>query len=204
MFKENFIRLCNKIGKSPTAVCKDLDLSNSVYTQWTETSVPRKATLMKIADYFNVPVETLIKDNNENELLPKSKKGVLIPVLGRVVAGIPIDAIEEILDYEEITQEMANSGEFFALKIKGDSMMPRIQENDVVIVRKQSQVDNGSIAIVLINGNEATCKKVQYNEKGVALISYNSSFTPMFYTKEECLTLPVTIIGKVVELRAKF
>lgn len=73
MFKENFIRLCNKIGKSPTAVCKDLDLSNSVYTQWTETSVPRKATLMKIADYFNVSVETLIKDDNEKEL-PESEK----------------------------------------------------------------------------------------------------------------------------------
>ena len=156
-------------------------------------------TLKKIADYFNVSVDYLLGREAQ-----KSKKGVLIPVLGRVVAGIPIDAIEEILDYEEITQEMANSGEFFALKIKGDSMMPRIQENDVVIVRKQSQVDNGSIAIVLINGNEATCKKVQYNEKGVALISYNSSYTPMFYTKEECLTLPVTIIGKVVELRAKF
>lgn len=157
------------------------------------------ASLKKIADYFNVSVDYLLGREAQ-----KSKKGVLIPVLGRVVAGIPIDAIEEILDYEEITQEMANSGEFFALKIKGDSMMPRIQENDVVIVRKQSQVDNGSIAIVLINGNEATCKKVQYNEKGVALISYNSSYTPMFYTKEECLTLPVTIIGKVVELRAKF
>ena len=157
------------------------------------------ASLKKIADYFNVSVDYLLGRDTQ-----KSKKGVLIPVLGRVVAGIPIDAIEEILDYEEITQEMANSGEFFALKIKGDSMMPRIQENDVVIVRKQSQVDNGSIAIVLINGNEATCKKVQYNEKGVALISYNSSYTPKFYTKEKCLTLPVEVIGKVVELRAKF
>ncbi len=157
------------------------------------------ASLKKIADYFNVSVDYLLGREAQ-----KSKKGVLIPVLGRVVAGIPIDAIEEILDYEEITQEMANSGEFFALKIKGDSMTPRIQENDVVIVRKQAQVDNGSIAIVLINGNEATCKKVQYNEKGVALISYNSSYTPMFYTKEECLTLPVVVIGKVVELRAKF
>lgn len=154
------------------------------------------ASLKKIADYFNVSVDYLLGRETQ-----KNKKGVLIPVLGRVVAGIPIDEIEEILDYEEITQEMANSGEFFALKIKGDSMMPRMQENDVVIVKKQAQVDNG---IVLINGNEATCKKVQYNEKGVSLISYNSSYAPMFYTKEECLTLPVAVIGKVVELRAKF
>ncbi len=71
-------------------------------------------TLKKIADYFNVSVDYLLGREAQ-----KSKKGVLIPVLGRVVAGIPIDAIEEILDYEEITQEMANSGEFFALKIKG-------------------------------------------------------------------------------------
>ena len=177
-----------------------IKVSRSTIAMWeTGASEPDNSMLKKIADYFNVSVDYLLGRDTQ-----KSKKGVLIPVLGRVVAGIPIDAIEEILDYEEITQEMANSGEFFALKIKGDSMMPRIQENDVVIVRKQSQVDNGSIAIVLINGNEATCKKVQYNEKGVALISYNSSYTPMFYTKEECLTLPVAVIGKVVELRAKF
>lgn len=195
---DRITNLLKKQNKKQKELTDYLGITKNAFTDWKNGRIKSyNKYIPQIAEFLNVSTDYLLGNAIDT-------KGVLIPVLGRVVAGIPIDAIEEILDYEEITQEMANSGEFFALKIKGDSMTPRIQENDVVIVRKQSQVDNGSIAIVLINGNEATCKKVQYNEKGVALISYNSSYTPMFYTKEECLTLPVTIIGKVVELRAKF
>lgn len=104
-------------------------------------------------------------------MLPSTKtgypagRGVRIPVLGRVVAGIPIEAVEEILDYEEITPELAATGEFFALKIRGHSMEPRMMEGDVVIVRKQEDVESGDVAIVLVNGNEATVKRVKNRKK---------------------------------------
>lgn len=131
-------------------------------------------------------------------------KGVKIPVLGKVAAGIPIEAVEDIIDYEEISFEMAMAGEYFALQINGDSMMPRMQHGDVVIVRKQSSVDSGETAVVLVNGGDATVKKVKVTADGMLLIPTNPAFEPMFYSKKEITTLPVTIIGKVVELRGKF
>lgn len=103
-----------------------------------------------------------------------------------------------------IEEKEAATGELFALRIKGNSMEPKISENDVVIIKQQSSVDNGEIAIVLVNGQDATCKKIMYHNNGISLLSFNQSYPPMFYTSEECEKLPVRIIGKVVELRAKF
>lgn len=138
-------------------------------------------------------------------LLNIEEQPTRIPVLGTVKAGIPITAIQEILDYEEISSEMARCGEYFALRIKGDSMEPRMHEGDVVIVKQQSTVDSGQIAIVLVNGDEATVKKVRFRDNGIELIAFNSyAYEPHFYSAEEIRRLPVEIIGRVVELRAKF
>lgn len=134
----------------------------------------------------------------------QKRKGVKIPVLGHVVAGIQIDAVEEILDYEEISPEMARQGEFFALQVKGDSMEPKFSDGDVVIVRKQEDVDSGDIAIILVNGDEATIKKVQKFDGGINLVPTNSAYPVLTYTNKEIEQLPVRVIGKVVELRAKF
>lgn len=179
-------------------------------------------TLPELSAYIeNLKLEDVIKSQNAtikalaklNEDLRKQKqnsmsasgKGVRIPVLGRVVAGIPIEAVEEILDYEEITPELAATGEFFALKIRGHSMEPRMMEGDVVIVRKQEDVESGDVAIVLVNGNEATVKRVKKQEEGITLIATNTSvYEPHFYSNKEIKNLPVQILGKVVELRGKF
>ncbi len=127
-----------------------------------------------------------------------------VPVYGTVAAGIPLEAIEDIEDYEEITEEMAKSGRFAALKIKGNSMLPRFTPGDVVIVKLQDDVESGDIAIVIVNGDEATCKKIKKTPEGVLLISTNPDYEPMFYSNSEIAELPVRIWGKVVELRAKF
>ena len=132
------------------------------------------------------------------------KKGVKIPVLGTVPAGIPLEAIEEILDYEEIPTKMAQQGEFFALQVKGASMEPKISEGDVVIIKKQEDVDNGDIAIVMVNGYDATVKKIKKFDGGINLIPLNPDFDVMTYSNKEIIDLPVRILGKVVELRAKF
>ena len=96
-------------------------------------------------------------------------------------AGIPIDAIEEILDYEEISEDMATSGDYFALQVRGRSMEPRMKEGDVVIIRQQPDVDNGDIAIVLVNGNDATIKKIGKSSEGIMLVPTNPAFEPIFY-----------------------
>lgn len=141
-------------------------------------------------------------DDEETNTTPK---GVKIPILGSVAAGVPITAISNIEDYEEITENMAILGEHFALRIKGDSMSPRISNGDVVIVRKQSTVENGDVAVILVNGDEATVKEVKRTADGIMLIGWNTSvYTPKFYSKKEIKTLPIDIVGKVVESRAKF
>ena len=135
---------------------------------------------------------------------PESSKGIKIPVLGTVPAGIPITAVEDIIDYEEIPKSWENQGEFFGLKIKGDSMYPTLENGDVVIVKKQSTADNGDTVIVMVNGDDATCKRYERSDNGIMLIPNNNAYNPVFYTNEEIEALPLTIIGKVVELRRKF
>lgn len=132
------------------------------------------------------------------------KKGVKIPVLGRVAAGVPIEMIEDVLDYEEITEDMAKHGEYFALKIQGDSMSPRIWNNDVVIVKQQDDAENGDIVIAAINGDDAVCKRLQKYSDGIALVSLNPQYEPIYLKKDEVDGKPVRILGKVVELRGKF
>ena len=163
---------------------------------------PNSEILIKLADFYNTTVDYILGVNDNP--LPENSSGVIIPVLGYVKAGIPMTAVENIIDYEEISQEQARTGEFFGLMIKGDSMEPRITEGDVVIVRKQETVENGEIAVVLINGDDATVKKFYKTDAGIKLVSTNPTYDPFFYTPDEVNSLPVTIIGKVVELRAKF
>lgn len=154
-----------------------------------------------LAKIFKVsPIYLMGWDEVKEE--PK-KKAVKIPVLGRVAAGVPIEMIEDVLDYEEITEDMAKHGEYFALKIQGDSMTPRIWNNDVVIVRQQDDAENGDIVIAAINGEDAVCKRLQKYNDGIALISLNPQYEPIYFKRDEVDEKPVRIIGKVIELRGK-
>lgn len=140
----------------------------------------------------------------EFEMKKKENRGVSIPVYGRIAAGIPIEAVEDILDYEEITPEMAATGDYIALQIKGDSMASRISDGDVVIIRIQPDVDSGDIAAVFVNGDSVTLKKIKKESNGIWLIAFNPAYQPVFYSSEDCARLPIRFLGKMVELRAKF
>lgn len=149
---------------------------------------------------YDVPMERTVKVSSKMS----STSAVRIPVLGRVAAGIPIDAVEYIVDWEEIPTDMSSTGEYFCLQIKGDSMEPKISDGDVVIVRKQEDADTGDLVIALVNGSDATCKRLMKYTDGIALISTNPKYAPLQYSNREIVEKPVQIIGKVVELRAKF
>ena len=155
--------------------------------------------LEKIAKYLNTSIEYLMGWDEEQK-----PQGIKIPVLGTVAAGIPISAVEDILDYEEIPQSWQNQGKFFGLKIKGDSMKPDINDGDTVIVKQQSTANNGDVVIALVNGDDATCKKFEKLDNGIMLISNNSEYSPMYFSNEEVTTKPVVIVGRVLELRRKF
>ena len=173
------------------------------YESPTKPVTPPPDVLLRIAKYFGVSIDYLMGNGNA---APKISEpvGIKIPVLGDVAAGIPIEAVENIVDYEEIDQAMASAGEHFGLRLKGASMEPRMRDGDVVIVRKQDDVETGDIAVVLVNGDSATVKRIKKGPSGISLIPNNPAYDAMFYTNEEIETLPVKILGKVVELRAKF
>lgn len=197
-------RLREEKNMTQAELGKALEISPSaigMYEQGRRT--PDIPTLKKIASYFNVSLDYLLGNAPAKVAQPKpAGRGVRIPVLGRVVAGIPIEAVEEILDYEEITPELAATGEFFALQVKGDSMLPKLEEGDVVIVKKQEDVETGDIAIVLVNGDEATIKQVKKVNGGIMLYGFNPDvYEPHFYSNQQIEELPVRILGKVIESR---
>lgn len=180
-------------------VGKQIGVSDRVLGYYeSDDRFPKDEKVLKaLASLYDVSVDFLLG----KQALESTK----IPVLGTVQAGIPLEAIEDIIDYEELHPSLLEHGEeYFALQVKGSSMEPRMRNNDVVIVRKQSDVDHDDIAIVLVNGEEATIKRVIKSEAGIMLAPNNPAFEPKFYSNKEIAELPVTILGKVVELRAKF
>lgn len=183
--------LADKLGLSPSTI--------SMYEVGKRE--PDFETEEKIADFFNTDLNTL--RGKDIELCKSSYSPTTINVLGRVAAGVPINAITDIIDTEEITEELARTGEFFGLKIKGDSMEPRIYDGDVVIVKQQADAESGDIVIAMVNGDDATCKRLIKYASSIALVSLNSKYEPMMFTNEEIISKPVRIIGKVVELRGK-
>lgn len=165
--------------------------------------IPKQTNIYLMAKALNVNEAWLMgKDVSKERTIPKeySSRSYRIPVLGRVAAGIPIDAIEEIVDYEEINDKLASLGELFALMIKGDSMSPRICDGDVVIVRKQNAADSGDVVIATINGDDAVCKKLMIYDSAIILRSYN----PVYEDIDVTGRVDFQIWGKVIELRGKF
>lgn len=155
-----------------------------------------------MANYFGISKADLVDEHSPSTT--STKKGTTIKILGHVAAGIPIEAIEDVIDEEEIPEELARTGEFFGLKINGNSMEPDIHDGDTVIIRKQDDAESDEIVIALVNGNDGVCKRLKKYADSIALISLNPSYEPMFFSQEEIDNKPVRIVGKVVELRRKF
>ena len=173
----NRIKLRRKeLGLTLQQLGDKIGVEASTVRKWENNIIQNIKTdkVSKIASALNVPISYIINDSNSDQ----SNKAIKIPILGTVIAGIPISAIEEIIGWEEISPEMASQGEYFALRIKGNSMSPTMDEGDVVIVKKQNDVNSGDIAIVCVNGDEATCKKLIKHKDGISLVSLNSKYEP--------------------------
>ena len=185
---------------SQAEVAKKLGITQQAYANY-ERGV-RQAdyeTLSKLSAIFDVSIDYLLGQTVDNK-----PSGTWIPVLGKVQAGVPVEAIQDIIDYEDISNISKDPSEYFALQVKGQSMEPKFSEGDVVIVKKQDTAEDGDIVIALVNGDEATIKKLKKRADGIVLLPLNSQFDMMYYTADDIEKLPVRILGKVVELRAKF
>lgn len=188
-----------KRGITQSELAKLCSVHQTAVSQWEKgRTLPDKQTLLKLSDIFGVSVDFLIGKSE-----PSVKKN-LVPVLGYVRAGSPIEAHEEILEYVEIPDGMAATGEYFGLKVKGDSMTPKICPDDTVIIRRQDYIESGEVGVVLIGNMDATVKKVIKKGTSLTLVPFNPSYEPMIFSPDEVVTLPVKIIGKVVELRRSF
>lgn len=195
---ENIKEQIYKSKKSITDISRKSKISRAMIYKIIKNEVSTLSldTIESICNAINVNIDTVINNKNREN----RKK---IPVLGTIPAGIPIEAIENIIDYEEITEEMANKGEYFALKVKGNSMDPTITNGDIVIVKQQDDAESGKICVVMINGNDATLKEIKKETNGIWILPHNpnADFKPTFYTNKEVIEKPVKILGVAVEIR---
>lgn len=184
--------LAKKIGyKSKTTITKIENGTNDIV----------QSKVCDFAKALNTTPAYLMGWEEPEQPTPKSNgyPTVRIPVLGDVAAGVPILAQQDIIGYEDIPADMAKTGEYFGLKIKGDSMEPKIHDNDIVIVKSMSDAENNDIVIAMIN-NEATCKRLHKYSNSVVLTAINSDYKPIEVTPDE----DIQILGKVVMSISKF
>ena len=198
----NNLKSARKAAKMTQAeVAKVIGITQNGYSYWENGKAKiDHESLTKLANLFGVTTDYLIGISEEAD-----DKSVRIPVLGSVPGGIPVEAIEDIVDWEEIPQAMCAGGkEYFALEVKGDSMWPDYLPGDVVIVRKDPCCESGDVCVVYVNGYDATLKQVKLGEDGsITLVPKNQSYPPRTYSPEEAADLPVAICGVVVELRRR-
>lgn len=184
-------------------VAKALKISVPTYSRYeTGKNEPSNDMLIQLANFFGVTTDYLLNKVPEGNKKGPRKKGVKIPILGRIPAGIPFEAITDIEGYEEIDPDKASEGQFFALHIQGKSMEPTIMDGDLIICRAQPEVPNGKIAIVRINGDDATCKRVYLQKDGITLVGDNQEvYPPHFFSAKAVVEKPVEIIAQVIQSR---
>lgn len=216
---EIFASLLKERGVKTSDVAKATGISSSMFTDWKRGRYrPKHDKMLLIASYFGVSVEYL--EGLSEERTPQKPQwqdedefiselddrpdSVWVPIVGQVAAGFRKVMNEEILGFEPVDYDLAESGRFFALRIAGDSMEPEIKKGSTAIVRCQQDADSGDVCIVAINGDEATCKRIQKTDGGIMLVSTNPAYPPRYFSAKDMKEEPVTIIGRVMEIRTRF
>lgn len=203
MFNERLRKARNAFGISQKDLAKRLFISQQAYAKYeTGASTPNPETLAAIAKEINVSIDYLLGQTPNPAVKPAST-AVRINVYGSVPAGIPVEAIEDIVDWEEIPSSMTVGGqEYIGLRVRGDSMYPKYMDGDTVIIHLQPDCESGQDAVVYINGYDATLKKVIKKQDCIILQPLNPSYEPRVcsYNDED---EPVKILGIVVEIRRK-
>lgn len=207
---ERIKELRNSLGYSQVDFADKIDVSkqtlykyeNNIITNIPSDKIEAIAHICKVSPAYIMGWVTE-KDDNGIDAVP-IESGYTIPVLGRVAAGYGKEAVEEVIGQIEISPGLAAKGDYFGLLIKGDSMIPTLYDGDTVIVQRVDDAESGDLVIALVNGHDATCKRLQKYAEGIALIPQNPVYEPMRFTESEIDTTPVKILGKVVEMRRKF
>lgn len=203
-FGDKLRQAMNNAEINATELAEKTGISKSTISRYLSGGyIAKQRNLLKLSRALHVAPKFLFSDAVEE--LDANLKVYRIPIVGKVVAGTPIDAIENITDYIRVTNPAAADGSYYALHVTGASMEPEMREGDLVIVHKQDYFDSGDICIVLVNGNEATVKKVIKSAQGITLIGFNATvYPPHFYNARQVEELPVRVIGKVKQVRRSY
>ncbi|MFW3651556.1 helix-turn-helix domain-containing protein [Staphylococcus caprae] len=199
---KNISRLMKENNIDRKKLSDGLKVKYTTLSDWINAKTyPRIDKIELLADYFNVTKADLVEDKERQvlETLPVKK----IPVVSKISAGLPIYSEENLIDYIYFATNKLNSDkEEFGLKVSGDSMDKIFQDGDIVVVEKDSIVENGQLGVVMINGYNATVKRIRYNGDQIILIpeSNNSNHYPQVYGKDD----EVKVIGRVVASQKLF
>lgn len=200
----NISDLLDRSGKTQLDLAEFMNVSQATVSNWCKgAKLPRMDKIDRICEFFKVSRSDLMEDGSHTQNRSPEPTSVRIPVLGSVPAGIPLEAIEDIVDWEDIPIEWTKGGkEFFSLRVKGDSMYPKFIEGDTIILRKEDDCENGDICAVYVNGYDATLKKVVKKQDCIILQPLNNAYEPKVFDYNDELN-PIRIAGVVVEIRRK-
>lgn len=214
----NTLKLLRKRhGYTQKEIADVLGITDSAYNHYESGRVQISIdALSKLADFYKISADVLLgrdnyfdsdKNSTESQALKDevSASTSIIPILGRVLAGYDGIAEQEIIGYLEIEEALQKKyPDCFALRVGGKSMEPEIHDGDTVIVRPCSTVKSGDVAIVCINGDEGTIKRVKISDDGITVIPTNPIYKSITYTPEQVENLPVMINGQVVQVRHNY
>ena len=200
IFSENLKKQAAIAGENQPDIAEVLGVTKSaVNAYFTGNKMPRMDRIKKLADHFGCNVSDLVDDKSIEDQIT----AVAIPVLGTVPAGVPIEAIQDILGYEEIPKIMADTGEFFCLRVEGNSMYPLLYSGETIVIKKQETADNGDIVVALVDNEETTVKRLKRVSDGIILEAENPEYNSLYFNERQIKNEKVKIIGKAVESRKK-
>ena len=197
-----YLRL--KAGLTQDQLAEKLNYkSYTTVAKWESgVSEPPLSKTHELANIFNVNIDNLVHTNLEKPELAfvDISSSIKIPVVGKIPAGVPVEAIEDIVDYIDIPEDwIKGDSEYIGLEVKGDSMYPVMLDGDRVVIRVQPSAETGDICACYVNGFDATLKRIALTSNSITLKPENPSYPPKTYTHPG----EVTIVGKVVEIRRK-
>lgn len=165
-------------------------------SQWEQGRTnPDTDMLMALSQIFHTSIGAILGLDTPDD-------PIMIPIKGFVRAGeMTFVEDEDICEFVAISPELARRGEYCALRVKGQSMYPMFHDNDVVIIRVQSDVEDNDIVVAVEGRESATLKRLKIQKNGILLMAENPEYDSLFYTKDQIVKLPLTFFGKAVEIR---
>ena len=206
VFAKNLNSFLYKTNHTQVDLAKYIGVSTASVSNWCKgIKLPRMDKVDKMCAFFNCKRSDLMEQHENNDHPNQVTSAYIpIPVYASVSAGPGCFADGNIESYIEIPEEMARKGDYFALRVRGDSMEPDIKDGDIIIARRQDTADNGKVVVAIVNGDEGFCKRLSMYAEGLSLVSNNPAYLPKYYSADQVRDLPVTILGVVERLIREF